>query len=261
MNNFENVDLLEFDKLKDEQIGRLAYRDNLFYLTMGIIGGIVATYFAYTKAEVVLLWLPFAMFIVGVAHLTCERRIQDIGLYVRRHLAPRVAAQIGRDPSDVFAWEIFFRNEKWHPWRKRLHQFSCYILYVLSGIVAVGIYLAPYGKLRALGPFEFALAIVDALLIVGVASLIYVFNRFSPDSEILGNGTKPRFSVLKRMFLSFLAAGIFGTAAFYSATNATLPAEWMSVVEAAHLPAPWPLIAAVATAFVVLTIGLVVGRR
>jgi hypothetical protein len=35
----------------------------------------------------------------------------------------------------------------------------------------------------------------------------------------------------------------------------------MKVVEAAHLPAPWPLIAAVATAFVVLTIGLVVRRR
>jgi hypothetical protein len=256
----ENCDLLEFDKLKDEQIGRLAYRDNLFYLTMGIIGGIFATYFAYSEAKVVLLWLPFAMFIVGVAHLTCERRIQDIGLYVRRHLAPRVAVLAGRDPSDVFAWETFFRNEKWHPWRKRLQQMSCYMLYVLTGIIAVCTYLFPQGKLRALNLSDKAMLIADVVLIAGIAILIHVFNRFSPDAKLAGKSDEPHHPVLTRLALSGVAAIIAAAAAYYGAMAVALPADWLKVLTV-HLPVPWPVAAAGVTAVLVWTIGLVAGRR
>lgn len=256
----ENPDLLEFDKLKDEQIGRLAYRDNLFYLSMGIIGAIVATYFAYAGARMVLLWLPWAMFIVGVAHLTCERRIQDIGLYIRKHLAPNLAAQTGRKADDFFAWETFFRKSRWHPWRKRLHLFSSVLLYVFSGVAAVTFYVLSHDKAKVLETGEKLFIVADIAVIIVTFALFVVFARFSPDSEITGTPEqKPRR--LKRAALAALLAVIAGAATYFGAAFLGLPAilaEWCAAAGVAP-PTPWQV--TVGATIVTWSVALLTGRR
>lgn len=203
----DNHDLLEFDKLKDEQIGRLAYRDNLFYLTMLIIGGIGATYFAHKDAGFVLLALPWAMWIIGVAHLVCERRIQDIGMYIRERIAPNLAEQTGRPVERIFAWEAYYRDTHWHPVRKWLQRLTTLFLYVGTGVAAV-LY---YWSLKNWAYFSLGLAeqvfIPLGLGLMGwMAWLIHVFSA-SSSSPRGKRRTRPLIGLVI-VALTSIAAGL-----------------------------------------------------
>jgi len=134
-------DLLEFEKLKDEQIGRLTYRDTLFYFTLVIIGGGLATVYSKAEAAVILLALPFAIFIAGVSHITCDRRIEDIGIYIRDYLTKTVAEKSGTPPEKVFAWEYYFPSTSWHSVRKLLQFVANFLLYAGAGIVSLLLFL------------------------------------------------------------------------------------------------------------------------
>ena len=143
----QDHDLLEFEKLKDEQIGRLTYRDTLFYFTMTIIGGALAIACSDKdkQAAEILLVLPFAVFIAGVAHITCDRRIEDIGIYIRDELAFSVARKSNCDPTTVFAWEQFFRRARFHHSRKWLQFVANEMLYAISGVAALFYFLLRKG--------------------------------------------------------------------------------------------------------------------
>lgn len=144
----QDHDLLEFEKLKDEQIGRLTYRDTLFYFTMTIIGGALAIACSERdkQAAEILLIVPYTVFIAGVAHITCDRRIEDIGIYIRDELAAVVARKSNADPSTIFAWEQFFRRAQFHTWRKFLQFIANEMLYAVSGGAALFFYLLRKGQ-------------------------------------------------------------------------------------------------------------------
>jgi hypothetical protein len=133
---------LEFEKLKDEQISRIRFRDGLFYFTMLILGGALtlACSDKYGQTVDVLLAVPFAVFIAGVAHITCDRRIDDIGIYIRDVLAAAIAEQEGIEKEKVFAWERNFRGAALHGLRSSLQNIALMMLYVGSGVVALWIY-------------------------------------------------------------------------------------------------------------------------
>jgi hypothetical protein len=169
----EDHDLLEFEKLKDEQIGRLTYRDTLFYFTMTIIGGALAIACSDKdkQASEILLALPFAVFIGGVAHITCDRRIDDIGTYVHDRLSVAVANKVGLLPSQVFTWEEYFRSAPLHWCRKILQLFSNLILYSGSGMAILLYYLFRNNKY-----FPSELPDVDKMIWwIGMALMLAMF--------------------------------------------------------------------------------------
>src|SRR5665213_237934 len=69
-----DIHLLEFEKCKAEQMARIAFRDNLVYVTLVAYGGIVA--FAAKDNHLALLVLPWVSLVFGweVAHRNDARR-------------------------------------------------------------------------------------------------------------------------------------------------------------------------------------------
>lgn len=134
--------LLEFDKLKEEQISRIKFRDGLFYFTMLIIGGALTLALADQEARSadILLALPFAIFIAGIAHVAADRRIDDIGIYIRDYLAPSVASELMVEKKSVFAWEAKFHMAPLQITRDLFRFVANVMLYVGSGFGAIFLY-------------------------------------------------------------------------------------------------------------------------
>lgn len=121
----------EYNKLKDEQIQRIGFRDNLLYVTLGVFGGVLA--FALGKENNDphgLLVLPWVSLILGWSYLINDEKITAIGKYIRHNLVARVhelaansdleAVNADRESirESIFAWEIAHRSDKRRKRRK-----------------------------------------------------------------------------------------------------------------------------------------------
>lgn len=93
----DDVLLAEYAQLKAEQQSRIGTRDNLLYAAFTaaaavIAGALSAGYWA------VILAAPPAMLVLGWTYLSNDRKVTEIGRYVRLELAPRLG-------NGAFAWE------------------------------------------------------------------------------------------------------------------------------------------------------------
>lgn len=76
------VYLNEYQKLKDEQIARIGFRDNLIYATLVAIGGLLSYALADAANARALLILPLATFTLGWTFLINDAKISAIGRYL-----------------------------------------------------------------------------------------------------------------------------------------------------------------------------------
>jgi|GEM_PF-2494269 hypothetical protein len=203
-----DVHLKEFEKLKDEQIDRLSYRDNLFYLTLVIIGGGIAAAYSNRDALLILLLLPVAIFVAGISHITCDRRIQDIGLYIKEHLSKNITHSADEPGNNIFGWESYFRDTLWHRTRKKLQLVANLLLYFFSGLGLIGIYWwkcnEPAHKLSGV---EITVCTFDLFLMLVMCWLILRFATINVEPARNEGSPAPRHGhALIRTVLAAVAA-------------------------------------------------------
>lgn len=121
--NEQNIEvhLHEYDKLADEIVARIGFRDNLLYVTLAAYGGIIT--YALEKPEYyALLILPWASLILGWAYLVNDAKVSAIGRYIRSDLEPKVTQLAGGVNSRTFfRWEWFLWSDK-HRVRRKIEQ-------------------------------------------------------------------------------------------------------------------------------------------
>lgn len=93
-----DVHLHEFDKIKVEQAARIAFRDNLVYVTLVSYGAVMA--FAAKDNHLALLILPWVSVVLGWGYLVNDEKVSAIGRYVRLSLSARIAALLGSAKAD-----------------------------------------------------------------------------------------------------------------------------------------------------------------
>lgn len=132
------VCLLEYEKLKDEQIQRIGFRDNLLYVTLGLFGVILPFSLAKPANYVGLLVIPFVCIVLGWTYLINDEKISSISRYI--HL--EFAEELNRCCSKpVLRWEIAHRSDKRRLRRKIEQLIVDQMTFVLSGILAVVAFL------------------------------------------------------------------------------------------------------------------------
>jgi hypothetical protein len=82
-NRLVNVYLHEYNKLKDEQIQRIGFRDNMIYVNLVAVGGAAAFSVSDVARLHVLLVIPWICFVLGWTYLVNDEKISAIGRYVR----------------------------------------------------------------------------------------------------------------------------------------------------------------------------------
>ena len=133
-----SVWLAEYDKLKDEQIQRIGFRDNLLYVTLGVFGAIISFAVSSSANYYAFLVLPWACLILGWTYLINDQKISAIGRYIRLTLVEKVKQKSGYvDLEALFGWEIAHRSDTRRSRRKIEQLIIDEITFVLSGIVAL----------------------------------------------------------------------------------------------------------------------------
>ncbi|HIE01312.1 MAG TPA: hypothetical protein EYP59_13650 [Thiotrichaceae bacterium] len=133
------VHLNEYVKLKDEQIARMSFRDNLLYVTLVAFGGVISYAMSNPSQHYyTLLVLPWVCLILGWTYLINDQKISAIGKYIRLTLTEKLGPLVNEQPELLFGWEIAHRDDKWRKARKKFQLFIDELIFCLSGLVALG---------------------------------------------------------------------------------------------------------------------------
>jgi hypothetical protein len=139
--------LTEYERLKEEQLRRLGFRDNLLYATIATLGGVMFFVFGLPHHEAALLLVPVIVLVLGWTYLVNDEKVSAIGRYIRLTLAPHLAEMIGPDEATVddrdrvFGWEVAHRSDQRRGSRKYLQLAVDLLTFCVPGIVAVALYL------------------------------------------------------------------------------------------------------------------------
>ena len=166
-----DIHLREFDKIKTEQLARIAFRDNLMYATLVSYGAVVS--FAAKDNPMALLILPWVSLILGWSYLVNDEKVSAIGRYVRLTLPSQISRLLdGVDFSELFGWEIAHRSDSRRRRRKLQQLVVDQVIFVLSGFSAlIAFWMSQAAPGWILGSLIF---IEGALLVVlGVEIILY----------------------------------------------------------------------------------------
>jgi hypothetical protein len=119
--------LAEYERLKDEQRTRIGFRDNLIYVTLASMAGVITASLAAKGHANLLLLLPPVSAVLGWTYLVNDEKVSAIGRYIREHLALEL------DPAGrAFGWENAHRSDARRRHRK-----------ILQVVVDLGTFCAP----------------------------------------------------------------------------------------------------------------------
>ncbi len=135
----------EYEKLKDETIARIGFRDNLIYVNLAAIGAIISFAITDTSNYASLLIIPWVGFILGWTYLVNDEKISQIGQYFRSNLLNKVEDRVGKSQGELFGWEFLHRNDA-RRFRRKFYQLLVdLITFCFSGYISIGAFwfLAP----------------------------------------------------------------------------------------------------------------------
>ena len=172
-----DINLSEFQKLKDEQIARIAFRDNLIYVTLGVFGAIVSFALTDESRHPALLVLPLVSLVLGWTYLVNDEKVSAIGKYIRHDLSDRLHMLLGASgATPLLGWEVAHRDDKDRKSRKRRQCVVDQLTFVGSG--AVG--LSTYVLLEQSPPWQAWVAFgLGVLMLLSIAVDIFRFADFA----------------------------------------------------------------------------------
>jgi hypothetical protein len=123
--------LSEYEKLKEEQVRRIQFRDNLLYVNLAATGVL-----ASKAIDEPALWLlvPWIGVILGWTYLTNKEQVQRIKRYLGETLSGVVG---GRDSETVFGWERIERSRGWVLGQLVIDELT----FVVPGLAALAIFV------------------------------------------------------------------------------------------------------------------------
>jgi hypothetical protein len=174
----------EYIKLKDEQTKRIGFRDNLLYVNLVLIAGIMS--FAFTGARDENQWRLHGLLIVGWTTLILgwtyvvnDEKISAIGRYIRESLTPEL--DLKPPETQLFGWERAHRSDR----RRRRRKIEQLVIDELSfpglGLGAIFLFLTLPSH-SGLVAQSFGLLEAVLLVILGIEVLIYADLAGGPDA-------------------------------------------------------------------------------
>ncbi len=169
------IHLNEYVKLKDEQITRMRFRDNLLYVTLMAFGGIVSYAIMSTHEQYyyAFLVLPWVCLILGWTYLINDEKISAIGRYIRLRLVEKLGKLVHKQADSLFGWEIAHRDDKWRKSRKYFQLLIDEIVFCLSGCTSLLVFWLVVPKPLASGILYLFITEWVVLLVLGVWIVIY----------------------------------------------------------------------------------------
>jgi hypothetical protein len=168
------IALKEYEKLKDEQTQRIGFRDNMLYVTLAAIGGVISFALSANNPHSALLLIPWICIVLGWTYLVNDEKISSIGKYLRVKLNERVRQQMGLSEQVLWGWEVAHRSDPRRVQRKVIQCIVDEIAFCLSGILSVIAYLS-------LDPISWpvlAFCIIEIIMLFALGIEIVIYADF-----------------------------------------------------------------------------------
>lgn len=163
--------LAEYDQIKQEQRARIGFRDNLIYVTFGVMAAVVGSTMARGGHFEMLLLLPPLSVTLGWTYLVDDEKITAVGRYIREELAPRLQ-ELTPERAEVFGWESAHRRDARRRSRKRFQLAVDILAFCVAPLAALTVYWL-------LGPLHWTLLLVSAAETAMVAGLAVQVVRYA----------------------------------------------------------------------------------
>lgn len=174
---------MEFRKLKDEQIQRIKFRDDMVHVHLLAVGAVFGWALSHPKYITLILIIPWICFVLGWTYIANDDKISAIGCYIRRELDAHVRASISTTEEVVFRWELAHRLVEGRH-RHKIWQFAVDLTaFVLSGFLAIVVaiyYLALVPRPEPKLPPDWLVAIP---IIIELVMLIMLGREFYAHAE------------------------------------------------------------------------------
>lgn len=164
--------LNEYDKLKSEQTQRLGFRDNLIYVNLAAMTGIISIGATDEVRILVLLVLPMICVVLGWTYLVNDEKISALGRYIRYTLTEKVKKAAEPTDPDIFGWETAHRSDTRRMSRKYIQLAIDEFVFVLPGFAAIWMFWA--NTPDVLLPQRW-IAVVEGILLAFLGIQIYIY--------------------------------------------------------------------------------------
>ncbi len=181
------VHLLEYVKLKDEQIKRIEFRDHMIHIQLVIVGGIIAWTFYHgleTRLELFpLLIIPAVSLILGWTYLINDDRISALGRYIREDLTRQLEQLVDVPGTTPLGWEYLHRTDEYRMFR-RVTQFAIDVItFPGSGVVALYTFWSYGPRWSEVASAGKLLFILDLILVPLLFALFLTFAEFKREKR------------------------------------------------------------------------------
>lgn len=160
--------LLEYERLKFEQVQRIGFRDNLLYFTLGATGAVSA--FALGAGHhAAWLFVPIIGVVLGWTYLANDTKITGIGRYVAGDLKWRI--DVRPSATGIFGWEDSPRKSPRRDTKKPIQLLVDLLAFALPGLLAPIAYMI---QQKTTAWWAFALgAVIWAFVLRVAAEIVY----------------------------------------------------------------------------------------
>jgi NADH:ubiquinone oxidoreductase subunit 3 (subunit A) len=135
-----DIHLAEFEKLKQEQIQRIGFRDNLIYANLIAITGVISVAAGDVEKPAVFLVLPLANLTLGWTYLVNDEKISAIGRYFRNDLTPRLQKLLPSIDNLLAGWEIVNRAADKRRVQKIIQFIIDVVVFTVPGWIAIALF-------------------------------------------------------------------------------------------------------------------------
>ncbi|MCG7850398.1 MAG: hypothetical protein MIO93_14670 [ANME-2 cluster archaeon] len=173
--NLIEIYLKEYEKLKDEQISRIGFRDNLLYVNLVAIGGVISYALSETDNYFALLVLPFICFVLGWTYLVNDEKISAIGRYLRTNYTSKLKEMVDESSLQMFGWEVAHRSDKRRVSRKIFQFIVDEITFVGSGLIVL---IAIWMLMPKIPTEIYFISLIETVLLLILAIEIFIYADF-----------------------------------------------------------------------------------
>ncbi len=167
----------EYEKLKEEQNKRIEFRDNMIYITLGVIGSVFSFILEKPDLKIALLVLPFVCIVLGWTYLMNDEKTSEIGSYLKDILIPKIEKSKSDASLNVIPnWEDYHRNTSNRTKNKIIQLIIDLALFSISALFSIFLFLYLSGDKSC---FQIILAGAEVVLIIFLAFQFILASRIN----------------------------------------------------------------------------------
>jgi hypothetical protein len=164
----EEVYLTEFKSLKDEQVRRIAFRDNLLYANFGAVAAVSAVALGAPGRQPLLLLAPLASIVLGWTYVVNDQKISMIGEYIQFRLTPLIAQNLELSAEPLLAWESYNKDGINRRLRKLIQTIVDIVCFCGAGAISILFFWVT----NTVAIWAIVLSLMELALLLGLSSYI-----------------------------------------------------------------------------------------